>query len=38
MLWVRNIRRFVDTGAGLGSEAIMELETKRILLEIFKER
>ncbi|RLM99595.1 phosphatase subunit g4-1 [Panicum miliaceum] len=38
MPWVRNLRRFVGTGAGLGSEALMELETKRILLEIFKER
>ncbi|ONM17728.1 putative serine/threonine-protein phosphatase 2A regulatory subunit B'' subunit TON2 [Zea mays] len=26
MLWVRNIRRFVDTGAGLGSEAIMAVD------------
>ncbi|PWZ27106.1 putative serine/threonine-protein phosphatase 2A regulatory subunit B'' subunit TON2 [Zea mays] len=38
MPWVRNLRRFVSTGAGLGSEDLMELETKRILLEIFKER
>ncbi|KAK3137488.1 hypothetical protein QOZ80_5BG0452950 [Eleusine coracana subsp. coracana] len=38
MPWVRNLRRFVGSGAGLGSEALMELETKRILLEIFKER
>ncbi|KMZ63103.1 hypothetical protein ZOSMA_427G00010 [Zostera marina] len=38
MPWVRNLRRFVGSGAGLGSEALMELETKRILLEIFKEK
>ncbi|XP_008652504.1 probable serine/threonine-protein phosphatase 2A regulatory subunit B'' subunit TON2 [Zea mays] len=38
MPWVRNLRRFIGMGAGLGSEALMELETKRILLEIFKER
>ncbi|KAJ0976198.1 hypothetical protein J5N97_018163 [Dioscorea zingiberensis] len=38
MPWVRNLRRYIGTGAGLGSEALMELETKRILLEIFKER
>ncbi|KZV51221.1 tonneau [Dorcoceras hygrometricum] len=38
MLWVRNIRRYIGSGAGLGSEALMELETKRILLEIFKEK
>ncbi|XP_042415700.1 probable serine/threonine-protein phosphatase 2A regulatory subunit B'' subunit TON2 isoform X2 [Zingiber officinale] len=38
MPWVRNLRRYVGSGAGLGSEALMELETKRILLEIFKER
>ncbi|XP_078440529.1 tonneau 2 (TON2) isoform X2 [Wolffia australiana] len=38
MPWVRNLRRFVGNGAGLGSEALMELETKRLLLEIFKER
>ncbi|KAG6434166.1 hypothetical protein SASPL_105788 [Salvia splendens] len=36
MLWVRNLRRFIGSGAGLGSEALMELETKRILLDIFK--
>ncbi|URD95038.1 serine threonine-protein phosphatase 2A regulatory subunit B [Musa troglodytarum] len=34
--WVRNLCRYV--GSGIGSEALMELETKRILLEIFKER
>ncbi|CAK9159743.1 unnamed protein product [Ilex paraguariensis] len=38
MLWVRNLRRFIGSGDGLGSEALMELETKRILLEIFKEK
>ncbi|XP_073526625.1 uncharacterized protein [Phyllobates terribilis] len=38
MLWVRNLRRYIGTGAGLGSEALMELETKRILLDIFKEK
>ncbi|GAA0146628.1 protein phosphatase [Lithospermum erythrorhizon] len=38
MLWVRNLRRFIGSAAGLGSEALMELETKRILLDIFKEK
>lgn len=38
MPWVRNLRRFIGSGAGLGSEALMELETKRILLEIFKDK
>ncbi|ERN16935.1 hypothetical protein AMTR_s00057p00185220 [Amborella trichopoda] len=38
MLWVRNLRRYVRNRAGLGSEALMELETKRILLDIFKEK
>ncbi|KAG5554967.1 hypothetical protein RHGRI_012495 [Rhododendron griersonianum] len=38
MLWVRNLRRYIGTGAGLGSEALMELETKRILFDIFKEK
>ncbi|CAN6806217.1 unnamed protein product [Brassica oleracea var. botrytis] len=38
MLWVRNLRRYIGSGAGLGSEALMELETKRILLEIFKDK
>lgn len=38
MPWVRNLRRFIGSGAGLGSEALMELETKRILLDIFKEK
>jgi len=70
MLWVRNLRRFIGSGAGLGSEALMgsfpflsiffsfvisinyyfityiiimlchfaELETKRILLDIFKDK
>ncbi|PWZ31569.1 putative serine/threonine-protein phosphatase 2A regulatory subunit B'' subunit TON2 [Zea mays] len=26
MPWVRNLRRFVDTGAGLGSEALMAVD------------
>ncbi|GLJ45903.1 hypothetical protein SUGI_0966330 [Cryptomeria japonica] len=38
MPWVRNLRRYIGTEAGLGSEALMELEMKRILLELFKER
>ncbi|CAN7067804.1 hypothetical protein IGI04_041220 [Brassica rapa subsp. trilocularis] len=38
MLWVRNLRRYIGSGAGLGSEALMELEIKRILFEIFKEK
>ncbi|MCO5610257.1 hypothetical protein L7F22_064493 [Adiantum nelumboides] len=38
MLWVRNLKKYVGSGTGLGSEALMELETKRILLEAFKER
>ncbi|KAK6254544.1 hypothetical protein SCA6_015849 [Theobroma cacao] len=38
MLWVRNLRRYIGSGAGLGSEALMELETKRILLDIFKDK
>ncbi|KAI7746327.1 hypothetical protein M8C21_030578 [Ambrosia artemisiifolia] len=38
MLWVRNLRRYIGSGAGLGSEALMELETKKILLDIFKEK
>ncbi|KAF7145707.1 hypothetical protein RHSIM_Rhsim04G0218600 [Rhododendron simsii] len=38
MLWVRNLRRYIGNGAGLGSEALMELETKRILFDIFKEK
>ncbi|XP_022760513.1 probable serine/threonine-protein phosphatase 2A regulatory subunit B'' subunit TON2 isoform X2 [Durio zibethinus] len=38
MLWVRNLRRYIGSGDGLGSEALMELETKRILLDIFKEK
>ncbi|KAG8650954.1 hypothetical protein MANES_07G083301v8 [Manihot esculenta] len=38
MLWVRNLRRYIGSGVGLGSEALMELETKRILLDIFKEK
>ncbi|KAH7513310.1 hypothetical protein FEM48_Zijuj12G0186500 [Ziziphus jujuba var. spinosa] len=38
MLWVRNLRRFIGPGTGLGSEALMELEIKRILLDIFKEK
>ncbi|KAK4491079.1 hypothetical protein RD792_001801 [Penstemon davidsonii] len=38
MLWVRNLRRYIGSGAGLGSESLMELETKRILLDIFKDK
>ncbi|KAK9136968.1 hypothetical protein Sjap_007562 [Stephania japonica] len=38
MPWVRNLRHFIGSGAGLGSEALMELETKRILLDMFKEK
>nr|GMD77759.1 probable serine/threonine-protein phosphatase 2A regulatory subunit B'' subunit TON2 [Ipomoea batatas] len=38
MPWVRNLRRYIGDGAGLGSEALMELETKKILLDIFKEK
>ncbi|GLT27107.1 hypothetical protein SLA2020_021340 [Shorea laevis] len=38
MLWVRNLRRYILSCAGLVSEPLMELETKRILLDIFKEK
>eukprot|EP00252_Welwitschia_mirabilis_P017164 TRINITY_DN38080_c0_g1_i1.p1 TRINITY_DN38080_c0_g1~~TRINITY_DN38080_c0_g1_i1.p1 ORF type:complete len:482 (+),score=110.92 TRINITY_DN38080_c0_g1_i1:173-1618(+) len=38
MPWARNLRRYIGSGTGLGSEALMELETKRILLELYKER
>ncbi|KAL2464128.1 putative serine/threonine-protein phosphatase 2A regulatory subunit B'' subunit TON2 [Forsythia ovata] len=38
MLWVRNLRRFIGSGTGVGSESLMELETKRILLDIFNEK
>ncbi|XP_024022608.1 probable serine/threonine-protein phosphatase 2A regulatory subunit B'' subunit TON2 [Morus notabilis] len=38
MPWVRNLRRYIGSGVGLGPEALMELETKRILLDIFKEK
>ncbi|KAL7178097.1 hypothetical protein ACSBR2_031283 [Camellia fascicularis] len=38
LLWARNLRHYIGSGAGLGSEALMELETKRILLNIFKEK
>lgn len=27
MLWVRNLRRFIGSGAGLGSEALMGIYT-----------
>ncbi|GMJ14067.1 TONNEAU 2, FASS 1, EMBRYO DEFECTIVE 40, GORDO [Hibiscus trionum] len=37
-LWVRNLRRYIGSGAGLGSEASMELQTKKILLDLFKEK
>ncbi|KAL2470334.1 putative serine/threonine-protein phosphatase 2A regulatory subunit B'' subunit TON2 [Abeliophyllum distichum] len=38
MLWVRKFRRYIGSGTGLGSESLMELETKRILLDMFKEK
>ncbi|CAL5383602.1 unnamed protein product [Camellia sinensis] len=38
LLWARNRHHYIGSGAGLGSEALMELETKRILLNIFKEK
>ncbi len=38
MMWVRNLRRFIGSSAELGSEVPMDLETKRILLDIFKEK
>ncbi|KAI3677761.1 hypothetical protein L6452_37029 [Arctium lappa] len=38
MLWVRNLRRFIRSDVGLGSEATMELEIRKILLNIFKEK
>eukprot|EP00249_Psilotum_nudum_P016465 c25839_g1_i1 orf=428-1771(+) len=38
MPWARNLRKYVGSGAGLGSEALIELETKKILLEAFKSR
>ncbi|KAF5941729.1 hypothetical protein HYC85_019371 [Camellia sinensis] len=38
LLWARNLRHYIGSGSGLGSKALMELETKRILLNIFKEK
>ncbi|XP_051145918.1 probable serine/threonine-protein phosphatase 2A regulatory subunit B'' subunit TON2 isoform X2 [Andrographis paniculata] len=37
MLWIRNLRRFIGSGTGLGYEAIIESETKEILRDIFKD-
>ncbi|XP_024995484.1 probable serine/threonine-protein phosphatase 2A regulatory subunit B'' subunit TON2 [Cynara cardunculus var. scolymus] len=38
MLWVRNLRRYIKSDPGISSEAMMELEIRRILLNIFKEK
>nr|XP_043639842.1 probable serine/threonine-protein phosphatase 2A regulatory subunit B'' subunit TON2 [Erigeron canadensis] len=38
MLWVRNLRRYIRSDPDLGSEAIMEHETRRNLLDIYKEK
>ncbi|XP_002968661.2 probable serine/threonine-protein phosphatase 2A regulatory subunit B'' subunit TON2 [Selaginella moellendorffii] len=38
MPWVQSLKKYVGSGAGLGSEALMELETKRILLDGYKEQ
>ncbi|OAE31055.1 hypothetical protein AXG93_4031s1050 [Marchantia polymorpha subsp. ruderalis] len=38
MLWAEQLRKYVGSGAGLGSEALTEMETKRILHEAFRER
>ncbi|MFS7943773.1 putative transcription regulator ARID family [Helianthus anomalus] len=38
MLWVRNLRRYIRSDASLGSEARMEHETRRILLNMYKEK
>ncbi|KAL1832537.1 hypothetical protein ACET3Z_002188 [Daucus carota] len=35
MLWNRKLRRFIECGTG---RALMELETKRTLLDMFKEK
>ncbi|CAM6103845.1 unnamed protein product [Calypogeia fissa] len=37
-LWADQLRKYVGTGAGLGSEALTEMETKRILHDAFRER
>ncbi|KAH9683306.1 putative serine/threonine-protein phosphatase 2A regulatory subunit B'' subunit TON2 [Citrus sinensis] len=31
MLWVRNLRRFIGSGTGLGSEALMERSNRKVL-------
>ncbi|GJW22582.1 probable serine/threonine-protein phosphatase 2A regulatory subunit B'' subunit TON2 [Tanacetum coccineum] len=38
MLWVRNLRRYIRSEPALGSEAKLEHETRRILLNLFKEK
>ncbi|XP_071705096.1 probable serine/threonine-protein phosphatase 2A regulatory subunit B'' subunit TON2 [Rutidosis leptorrhynchoides] len=38
MLWVRNLRRYIRSDPNLGSEAMLEHETRRILLNIYKEK
>ncbi|KAJ0914907.1 putative guanylate cyclase activating protein [Helianthus annuus] len=38
MLWVRNLRRYIRSDASLGSEARMEHVTRRILLNMYKEK
>ncbi|KAJ9549573.1 hypothetical protein OSB04_022116 [Centaurea solstitialis] len=39
MLWVRNLRRFIRSSrASLGSEAMLELEIRKNLINIFKEK
>ncbi|KAJ7536115.1 hypothetical protein O6H91_12G056800 [Diphasiastrum complanatum] len=37
MPWVQALKKYVGSGAGLGSEALMELEIKRILLDAYRE-
>ncbi|KAI7735467.1 hypothetical protein M8C21_017825, partial [Ambrosia artemisiifolia] len=38
MLWVRNLRRYIRFDAGHQSEARMEHETRRILLNMYKKK
>ncbi|KAL7608036.1 hypothetical protein Lser_V15G10524 [Lactuca serriola] len=38
MLWVRNLRRYIRSDVDLESEAMLELQTRKILLHIFKEK
>lgn len=38
MLWVRNLRRYIRSDPNLGSEARMEQETRKILLNMYKEK